>query len=89
VVHVSPGSAETLVRGDGKINHGLLAYSISYILCKELSKSVNGYENYSMPGQFRSLRHSVYRGGSVAEWLACWTQAQKGPRSIRSCDAVG
>ena len=19
------------------------------------------------------------RGGSVAEWLACWTQAQKGP----------
>jgi len=21
-------------------------------------------------------------GGSVAEWLACWTQAQKGPRQI-------
>jgi len=28
-------------------------------------------------------------GGSVAEWLACWTQAQKGPGSNRSCDAVG
>jgi len=27
--------------------------------------------------------------GSVAEWLACWTQAQKGPRSNRSRDAVG
>ena len=27
--------------------------------------------------------------GSVAEWLACWTQAQKGPGSIRSRDAVG
>ena len=27
--------------------------------------------------------------GSVAEWLACWTQAQKGPGSNRSCDAVG
>ena len=22
-----------------------------------------------------------YYGGSVAEWLACWTQAQKGPGS--------
>jgi len=25
-----------------------------------------------------------HRGGSVAEWLACWTQAQKGPGSNRS-----
>ena len=30
-----------------------------------------------------------HKGGSVAEWLACWTQAQKGPGSIRSRDAVG
>jgi len=28
-------------------------------------------------------------GGSVAEWLACWTQAQKGWGSNRSHDAVG
>ena len=28
-------------------------------------------------------------GGSVAEWIACWTQAQKGPGSNRSRDAVG
>ena len=28
-------------------------------------------------------------GGSIAEWLACWTQAQKGPGSNRSSDAVG
>jgi len=27
--------------------------------------------------------------GSVAEWLACWTQAQKGPGSNRSRDALG
>ena len=27
--------------------------------------------------------------GSVAEWLACWTQAQKGPGSNRSRDDVG
>ena len=29
------------------------------------------------------------KGGSVAEWLACWTQAQKGLGSNRSRDAVG
>jgi len=29
------------------------------------------------------------KGGSVAEWLACWTQAQKGPGSNRSRDVVG
>jgi len=27
-------------------------------------------------------------GGSVAEWLACWTPAQKGPGSNHSLDAV-
>jgi len=32
----------------------------------------------------------LYRitGGSVAEWLACWTQAEKGLGSNRSRDAV-
>jgi len=30
----------------------------------------------------------IMRGGSVAEWLACWTQAQKGLGSNRSRDAV-
>ena len=29
----------------------------------------------------------MLQGGSVAEWLACWTQEQKGPGSNRSCDA--
>ena len=33
--------------------------------------------------------HTIYIVGSVAEWLACWTQAQKGPGSNRSRDAVG
>ena len=27
--------------------------------------------------------------GSEAEWLVCWTQAQKVQGSNRSCDAVG
>ena len=31
---------------------------------------------------------TVTAGGSVAEWLACWTQAQKGLGSNRSRDAV-
>jgi len=31
----------------------------------------------------------VMKGGSVAEWLACWNQAQKGLGSNRSRDAVG
>jgi len=28
-------------------------------------------------------------GGSAADWLACWTQAQKGLGSNRSRDVVG
>jgi len=28
------------------------------------------------------------RVAPVAEWLACWTQAQKGPGSNRSCDCL-
>jgi len=33
--------------------------------------------------------HLLLSGGSVAEWLVCWTQAQKGLGSGRSRDAVG
>jgi len=32
---------------------------------------------------------ATIKGGSVAEWLACWTQAQKGLGSNRSRDDVG
>ena len=40
------------------------------------------------------IRHCFFTptlicGGSVAEWSACWTQAQKGLGSNRSRDAVG
>jgi len=31
----------------------------------------------------------LYPGEPVAEWLACWTQAQKGLGSNRSRGAVG
>ena len=30
----------------------------------------------------------IVMAGSVAEWLACWTQAQKGPSSNRSREAA-
>ena len=36
-----------------------------------------------------TLHFKMQRGGSVAEWLACWTQAQNGLGSNRSRDAVG
>ena len=49
---------------------------------------------YIDPARHTTRQHIVVlvftvRGGSVAEWLACWTQAQKGPGSNRSRDAVG
>ena len=41
-------------------------------------------------GQPRDVKYIVCTlGGSVAEWLACWTEAQKGPGSNRSRNAVG
>jgi len=33
--------------------------------------------------------YSIQLGGSVDEWLACWTQVQMGLGSNRSRDAVG
>ena len=42
---------------------------------------------YTRTFAFSSLQH--VKGGSAAEWLACWTQAQKDSGSNRSRDAVG
>jgi len=39
--------------------------------------------------ELQLARRRERRGGSLAEWLACWTQAQKGLGSNRICDAVG
>ena len=49
--------------------------SVSHITGKDSRE----YNNYA----------KLLRGGSVAELLACWTQAQKGPGLNRSRDAVG
>ena len=40
-VHVSPGSAETLVRRGEITNHHLIAYSLSNISTKNYPKSVD------------------------------------------------
>jgi len=42
---------------------------------------------YKMGSGFQ-LYVPTHMGGSVAEWLACWTQAQKGMGSNRSSDAA-
>jgi len=61
------------------------------------------YSNWSTPGAasnqgslictvafvvFSIWLWCVVKGGLVAEWLACWTQSQKGMGSNRSRDAV-
>jgi len=50
-------------------------------------RSCSSRQRKSAENLYTNRRSSV--SGSVAEWLACWTQAQKGPGSNRSRDAVG
>jgi len=59
-VHVSQGSAETLLRRGGITNHhSMLARSLSSISAKKLSKSVDVHWSYSVLHQCRFFRHSV------------------------------
>ena len=53
--------------------------------------AVKPVSNFSklVSGMFPLIVVLLTKGGSVAEWLACWTQAQKGLGSNRSRDAVG
>jgi len=43
---------------------------------------------YSLVNKDEYIIYHAYAGGSVTEWLACWTQAQKGRGSNRSRDAT-
>ena len=54
-VHVSPGSAETLVRRGGIANHHLIAYFLS----KTCGKNYQNRWSYCVQHQCRFLRHSV------------------------------
>jgi len=49
---------------------------------------VNNINDASIMNVFIVNTVSSEVGGSVAEWLACWTQAQNGPGSNRSREAV-
>ena len=56
-----------------------------------LQWAVSKYDEMSRiySDHFRNSASSYTLGGSVAEWLPCWTHAQKGPGSNRSRDVVG
>ena len=41
------------------------------------------------PWNFFNQESLAYIGGSVAEWLACWTQVQKGPGCGGNCRPGG
>jgi len=62
-------------------------------LCLFVASKVKRWDTTVDKLDQRSVRNIenllLLRGGSVAEWLACWTQAQKGLGSNRSRDAVG
>ena len=62
--------------------------TINPSLCSQLNETTAITESNK---RFVDVKQSLVRGcgGSVAEWLACWTQAQKGLGSNRSRDAVG
>ena len=80
----SKGSVATCSRHGGIFKHDFVANL-------QLSLTVKKFENRLTFNEiigksFLScffLSHIVVLGGSVAEWLACWTKAQKGPGSNR------
>ena len=57
-VHVSPGSAETLVMKSGITNHHLIAHSLSNISAKNYQNRLMCV-NVSVQHQCRFFRHSV------------------------------
>jgi len=60
-----------------------------YLTCKG-NDWIGTFTNCTDGNQLSVFTPSTsYVGGSVAEWLASWTQAQYGPGSNRSRDAVG
>jgi len=64
------------VAGLGGLTFGLALHLVFYM---DRASEINSFD--------LTIRNEG--GGLVAEWLACWTQAQTGPGSNRSRDAVG
>jgi len=68
----------------------------SCVLHRRLGKPVGAVSEAERDRTKRIVYSIIYGVGKladsdrkIAEWLACWTQAQKGPGSNRSRDAVG
>ena len=64
-VHVSPDSAETLVRRGGITNHHLIAYFLGNISANNYQKSVDVRWSYSVQYQCRFWDTSVYMQNSI------------------------
>ena len=89
-VHVACGKIAyeyALYVSDQDPNAGDSHVARSSTVTAEKNEKTNGKNNVA--GRAAFAHAPVLQGGSVAEWLACWTQAQKGPGSNRSRDAVG
>jgi len=64
---------------------------LAMLLCKQLSdcSTASGVQRELLVhGRVVIVDHLPSVGGSVAEWLACWTQVQNSLGSNRSRDAV-
>ena len=59
-VHVSPGSAQTLVRRGGLTNHHSIPYSQQHLWCQKLPKSVYVHWSYNEQRRCCFLRHSTF-----------------------------
>jgi len=77
------------------LQFALYAYSehrtVSRRACKKIESVIDHCEDYCINYGRNLVNYTccMLPGGSVAEWLACWTQAQKGLCSNRSRDVVG
>jgi len=79
------------VRRETKIKEHLLDLPIDHLFAVRVFFTVSRFMNsliIMMTGMVLIRIIQADMGGSVAEWLACWTQAQKGPGSNRSRDSV-
>ena len=68
-VHVSLGSAETLVGRGGIINHHSIAYSLSNISAKNCRNRLMWVESIVCNISVVFLRHSVYSGSALRQRL--------------------
>ena len=68
------------------VTHSVVIAIIAIFIISSSSSSSGGGSGGSKCS--RTICGFKWGSGSVAEWLACWTQAQKGPCSNRSRDAV-